>query len=58
MRVSQPIHFVARFEVLPGKVDAAREAIDGIVSVCKMNEPNLLMYEFYFNETQTEVVSL
>lgn len=52
------IHVVARCKVLPGKAEDARKAITDIVAVCREHEPDFLMYEYYFNESETEVIIL
>ena len=58
MKVRDHIHVVARCKVLPGKAEDARNAITDIVAVCREHEPDLLMYEYYFNESETEVIIL
>lgn len=49
------IYVVARCTVFPGKAENARKAIGDLVALCKENEPGLLMYEIYFNESETEL---
>ena len=53
-----PTHLVGRCTVRAGKAELARKAISNLARLCIENEPGLLVYQFYFNETETELWAL
>ncbi len=53
--MSDYIHLIARCAVRPGKAEDLKKIIGNFVKLCRENEPGLLMYEYYFNESETEL---
>ena len=53
--MSGPFIFIATNRLKPGKLDAERNRIPGLVDFVEANEPRLLAFNEYVNEEGTEV---
>jgi hypothetical protein len=53
--VSQPFIFIARNRLKPGKLEAERRRVPGLVDFIEANEPRLLAFNEYANEDGTAV---
>jgi hypothetical protein len=53
--VSGPFIFIATNRLKPGKLDAERNRVPGLVDFVEANEPQLLAFNEYVNEEGTEV---
>jgi hypothetical protein len=53
--VSGPFIFIATNRLKPGKFDAERNRVPGLVDFVEANEPRLLAFHEYVNEQGTEV---
>jgi hypothetical protein len=53
--VSGPFIFIATNRLKPGKLDAERNRVPGLVDFVEANEPRLLAFNEYVNEEGTEV---
>lgn len=50
-----PFIFIATNRLKPGKVDAERERVPGLVDFIQANEPRLIAFNEYVNDEGTEV---
>jgi hypothetical protein len=50
-----PFIFIATNRLKPGKVDAERQRVPGLVDFIEANEPRLLAFNEYVNDEGTEV---
>ena len=53
--MSGPFIFIATNRLKPGKLDAERTRVPGLVEFVEANEPRLLAFNEYVNEAGTEV---
>jgi hypothetical protein len=53
--VSGPFIFIATNRLKPGKLDAERARVPGLVDFIRANEPRLIAFNEYVNEEGTEV---
>ena len=53
--MSGPFIFIATNRLKPGKLDAERNRVPGLVDFVEANEPRLLAFNEYVNEEGTEV---
>jgi hypothetical protein len=51
--VPRPITCVDTSEILEGRVDAVKEAIATMAAFVEANEPNVILYEVFLDESQT-----
>ena len=54
--MSSPFIFIATNRLKPGKLDAERNRVPGLVDFVEANEPRLLAFNEYVNDEGTEVV--
>jgi hypothetical protein len=50
-----PLIFVATNRLKPGRSDAERERVPGLVQFIEQNEPQLIAFNEYINDDGTEV---
>lgn len=53
--MSQPIVYIDRSEIREGKLEQLKAAIKELVDFVYANEPQLISYSFYFNDSATQM---
>lgn len=53
--MSQPIVYIDRSRILPGKLEELKPAIEELVEFIEAREPQLLSYGFYLDEEQARM---
>jgi hypothetical protein len=56
--MAQPILYVDTSEVLPGRLEELKAAMDELARFVQANEPQLLAYNVYFNDDGTRMTVL
>lgn len=56
--MSSEIWLIAEFTIKDGEIDAFKEVANMFITTVKMNEPDTLTYQLYFNDDQTKCLVL
>lgn len=51
--MAEPILYIDTSDIRPGKLEAVRRLMTDLVAFVEANEPQLLAYDFYIDETDT-----